>query len=360
MAQEGPPSPRECLPSGKCPRQRPRRRPGPAALLPGVAPHALVGAAACRVASRLFARALAARGPRRRPSPGSRPGPSPAPPPTYGHGDVPGHVHVGLEAVHPHLSRPQSVALGVVVNVVVVGFPGALDVRHTGARQDLHAAATLPHLRGSPRGARRSCWATRTRTPSPPGALPPTVRRRLGHLRARAQAGGRGAPELAVWPTGCWGLGHVPFPPPSAPGEAWASPGLPPGVTDAWLGAGWGWLWGWETHMFAGSLGAPARGTQVSTLGAQGGLGRPPARVRGRAASHLPAEASLPGPALLGQQPLRCYPPPPIETPKPAVSGSSRVRGPRLKPLPAHQPGRDCPQALCRPPHLLAPLLPRA
>lgn len=294
MAQEGPPSPRECSPSGKCPRQRPHRRPGPAALLPGVAPHALVGAAACRVASRLFARALtgvedAERGPRRRPSPGSRPGPSPAPPPTYGHGDVPGHVHVGLEAVHPHLSRPQSVALGVVVDVVVVGFPGALDVRHAGARQDLHAAATLPHLRGSPRGARRSCWATRqapppgaprsrwaTRArPPPPGALPPTVRRRLGHLRARAQAGGRGAPELAVWPTGCWGLGHVPFPPPSAPGEAWASPGLPPGVTDAWLGAGWGWLWGWETHMFAGSLGAPARGTQVSTLGTQGGLAPP-------------------------------------------------------------------------------------
>lgn len=125
-----------------------------------------------------------------------------------------------------------------------------------------------------PGGAAFPLGITR-QAPLPPGALPPTVRRRLGHLRARAQAGGRGAPELAVWPTGCWGLGHVPFLPPSAPGEAWASPGLPPGVTDAWLGAGWGWLWGWETHMFAGSLGAPARGTQVSTLGAQGGLGRP-------------------------------------------------------------------------------------
>lgn len=70
------------------------------------------------------------------------------------------------------------------------------------------------------------------------------------------------------------------------------------------------------------------------------------------------------GPAFLflaGAAAARMLPaPPPIETPKPAVSGSSRVRGPRLKPLPAHQPGRDCPQALCRPPHLLAPLLPRA
>lgn len=192
MAQEGPPSPRECSPSGKCPRQRPHRRPGPAALLPGMAPHALVGAAACRVASRLFARALAARGPRRRPSPGSRPGPSPAPPPTYGHGDVPGHVHVGLEAVHPHLSRPQSVALGVVVNVVVIGFPGALDVRHTGARQDLHAAATLPHLRGSPRGARRSCWATR-QAPLPPPGVPHS----RWATRARPPPRGRCRPQCA-------------------------------------------------------------------------------------------------------------------------------------------------------------------
>ena len=54
---------------------------------------------------------------------------------------------MGLEAVHPHLGRSQGVALGIVVDVVVVGLPGALDVGHAGAGQHLHAAAALPHLR---------------------------------------------------------------------------------------------------------------------------------------------------------------------------------------------------------------------
>lgn len=67
----------------------------------------------------------------------------------YGHGNIPGHVHVGLEAVHPHLGRPQGVALGVVIDVIVVGLLGAFDVCHTGAGQHLHAAPALPHLPGT-------------------------------------------------------------------------------------------------------------------------------------------------------------------------------------------------------------------
>lgn len=66
---------------------------------------------------------------------------------THIHGDVPGHVDVGLVFVHPHLGSPQSVALGVVIYVVVVGLLGALNVGHSGTGQDLHTAPTLPHLR---------------------------------------------------------------------------------------------------------------------------------------------------------------------------------------------------------------------
>lgn len=53
---------------------------------------------------------------------------------------------MGLEVIHPHLGSPQRIALGVVVDVIVVWLLGALDVGHTGAREHLHAAATLPHL----------------------------------------------------------------------------------------------------------------------------------------------------------------------------------------------------------------------
>lgn len=64
----------------------------------------------------------------------------------YVHGNVPGHVDVGFVFIHPDLGGSQGISLGVVVDVVVVGLLGALDVSHSGAREDLHAAATLPHL----------------------------------------------------------------------------------------------------------------------------------------------------------------------------------------------------------------------
>lgn len=66
--------------------------------------------------------------------------------PPYCHGDIPRHVHMGLEVIHPHLGSPQRITLGVVVNVVVIWLLGTLNVGHTGAGQHLHAAATLPHL----------------------------------------------------------------------------------------------------------------------------------------------------------------------------------------------------------------------
>lgn len=53
---------------------------------------------------------------------------------------------MGFVLVHPNLGGAQGISLGVVINVVVVGLLGALDVRHPGAGEDLHAAATLPHL----------------------------------------------------------------------------------------------------------------------------------------------------------------------------------------------------------------------
>ena len=59
---------------------------------------------------------------------------------------VPRDVDVPFVVIHPHLGHPQSIALGVKTNVVVVGLLLALDVSHPGAGQDLHAAATQPHL----------------------------------------------------------------------------------------------------------------------------------------------------------------------------------------------------------------------
>lgn len=65
---------------------------------------------------------------------------------SYIDGNVPGHVDVGFVFIHPHLGGPQSIAFGIVIDVVVVGFLGALDVGNSGTRQDLHAPSTLPHL----------------------------------------------------------------------------------------------------------------------------------------------------------------------------------------------------------------------
>lgn len=68
---------------------------------------------------------------------------------TYIHGNVPGHVDVGLVFIHPHLSSTQGVAFGVVIYVIVVGLLGALDVSHSGTWEDFHTPTALPHLDSS-------------------------------------------------------------------------------------------------------------------------------------------------------------------------------------------------------------------
>lgn len=65
---------------------------------------------------------------------------------TYVHRDVPSHVDVGFVFIHPHLSSSQSIALCVVIDVIVVGLLGALDVGYPGTWQDFHTPSTLPHL----------------------------------------------------------------------------------------------------------------------------------------------------------------------------------------------------------------------
>lgn len=65
---------------------------------------------------------------------------------SYVHGNVPGHVDVGFVFIHPDFSGSQCIAFGVIVNIIVVGLLGALNVGHSGTWQDLHAPSTLPHL----------------------------------------------------------------------------------------------------------------------------------------------------------------------------------------------------------------------
>lgn len=65
---------------------------------------------------------------------------------TYVHGNVPGHVDVRFVFIHPHLCSPQGIALSVVINVIVIGLLGALNVSHSGTWQDFHTSATLPYL----------------------------------------------------------------------------------------------------------------------------------------------------------------------------------------------------------------------
>lgn len=67
-------------------------------------------------------------------------------PHTYCHGDVPRHVNMGLEVIHPDLCSPQGIALCIVINIIVVGFLCAFDVCHTRAGQHLHTSSTLPDL----------------------------------------------------------------------------------------------------------------------------------------------------------------------------------------------------------------------
>ena len=50
---------------------------------------------------------------------------------THVHGNVPGHVHMGFVLIHPDLGSAQGVALGIVIDVVVVWLLGAFDVGHS-------------------------------------------------------------------------------------------------------------------------------------------------------------------------------------------------------------------------------------
>lgn len=59
---------------------------------------------------------------------------------------VPCNVYMGLVVVHPHLSHPQCIPLGVKANVIVVRLFLALNVGHSRARENLHAATTQPYL----------------------------------------------------------------------------------------------------------------------------------------------------------------------------------------------------------------------
>lgn len=93
----------------------------------------------------------------------------------YLQGNIPGHVDVTLVLVHPDLGHPQSVAPHVGRQVLRVGFVGALDVCDPGARQHLHAAATLPDLPG--RGRRHSSW-TVAQDKAPVYCMGPLDRRR--------------------------------------------------------------------------------------------------------------------------------------------------------------------------------------
>lgn len=48
--------------------------------------------------------------------------------------------------IHPDLSHPESIPLGVETNVAVVWLLLPLNMGHPGTRQDLHAAPAEPHL----------------------------------------------------------------------------------------------------------------------------------------------------------------------------------------------------------------------
>lgn len=59
---------------------------------------------------------------------------------------IPRYVDMRLVVVHPDLGYPECVPLGVEADVTVIGFLLPLNVGHPGARKDLHAATTEPHL----------------------------------------------------------------------------------------------------------------------------------------------------------------------------------------------------------------------
>lgn len=95
------------------------------------------GGRGCRSGSRRFETEIPRVAGREWLEPGNKP---------YVHGNVPGHIDVGLVLIHPDLGGSQGVALGIVIYVIVVGLLGALDVSHSGTWEDLHTTAALPYL----------------------------------------------------------------------------------------------------------------------------------------------------------------------------------------------------------------------
>lgn len=67
-------------------------------------------------------------------------------PVTHLHGNIPSHVDVTFELVHPNLCDPEGVSPHMRRQVLGVGFVSPLNVGDASAGQDLHAPSTLPHL----------------------------------------------------------------------------------------------------------------------------------------------------------------------------------------------------------------------
>lgn len=61
-------------------------------------------------------------------------------------GYVPCHVDMAFEFVHPDFSHPEGIPADMGREVLRVGLVGSLNVGNPRARQDFHAATTLPHL----------------------------------------------------------------------------------------------------------------------------------------------------------------------------------------------------------------------
>lgn len=63
-------------------------------------------------------------------------------------GYVPGHIDMALKLIHPDLGHPQRVSADVSSQILRVRFMCSFDVGNPGARQNLNASSTLPHLTG--------------------------------------------------------------------------------------------------------------------------------------------------------------------------------------------------------------------
>lgn len=65
---------------------------------------------------------------------------------THLHGNIPGHVDMAFKLIHPNFCSSEGVSPHVRREILSVGFMSTLYVGDASTRQDLNAAATLPHL----------------------------------------------------------------------------------------------------------------------------------------------------------------------------------------------------------------------